>query len=138
MNHLARQSGMSGLVECDSAGTLDYHAGNPPDARMRRAAAERGLTLTGRARPFQYRDFQDFDLILAMDQANLGELHAMDQHARYRDKTSLFCTFCTSPGAPREVPDPYYGGDAGFAAVLDLLEDGCQGILNHLRARVEV
>lgn len=137
MNHVIQEGHYGGRIECDSAGTIDYHIGNPPDARMRQAAVERGYDLVGKARQVEYQDFKDFDLIVAMDRSNLGDLHAMDRHARYRSKTVLFCSFCTLPEAPEDVPDPYYGGRAGFDRVLDLLEDGCRGLLDHVRLRVE-
>lgn len=115
----------------DSAGTLGYHAGDPADARMRRHAAQRGYELTSRARQVKARDFQDFDLILAMDQDNRFELLQMAPDEASRDKVRMMLEY-GSGLSETEVPDPYYGGDAGFEHVLDLLENACAGLLKAL------
>ena len=117
-------------IDVDSAGTIGYHTGAPADARMRQHAARRGYTLTSRARRFDVRDFERFTLVVAMDQQNLQDLAALDADGRYRDKLIHFCAF--TAGGEVDVPDPYYGGAAGFEKVLDLVEEGCEALLEHL------
>jgi len=119
-------------IEVDSAGTAGYHIGEPPDARTRQAAKRRGYDLSPlRARIVEPRDFENFDLILAMDRENLSVLHHRAP-AHARERVRLFLEF--APNATvTEVPDPYYGGPNGFEEVLDLVEAATQGLLQHLR-----
>ncbi|MEH2195428.1 MAG: low molecular weight protein-tyrosine-phosphatase [Nostoc sp.] len=134
MNHLIEQAGLSESIICDSAGTSSYHVGSPPDRRMSAAAATKlGIKLRGHARQFQKSDFQDFDLILAMDQENYENIVALDQTKQYRHKVRLMCEFC-SRHTLKEVPDPYYGGQDGFNQVIDLLIDACEGLLTKVRS----
>ena len=122
------------MIEVDSAGTAGYHIGEPPDLRTRQAAIRRGYDMSPlRARIVEPRDFEEFDLILAMDRENLGVLHHRAP-AHTRDRVRLFLEF--APNATvTEVPDPYYGGPNGFEEVLDLVEAATQGLLQHLRQR---
>ncbi len=129
MNHLIRQAGLEDTIQCDSAGTSSYHIGSAPDRRMNAAAKLRGIELVGHARQFIKADFEEFDLILAMDQENYDNICALDRSSRYRHKVRLMCDFCTRHTL-KEVPDPYYGGDDGFNQVIDLLFDACDGLLN--------
>jgi protein-tyrosine phosphatase len=132
MNHLIRQRGLQSQITCDSAGTSSYHIGSAPDRRMSAAAAQRKVMLIGQARQFQPIDFQQFDLILAMDKANYADIlrdRAVD--FKGRGKVKLICDFCRTH-RDREVPDPYYGGDAGFTYVIDLLFDACEGLLDEI------
>lgn len=121
-------------LEVDSAGTAAYHVGEPPDPRMQAAAARRGYELKAlRARVVEPRDFERFDLILAMDRENLEVLHRRAPE-QARERVRLFLEF--SPDSePREVPDPYYGGANGFEEVLDLVEAAARGLLGYLRQR---
>ncbi|AFY74842.1 protein-tyrosine-phosphatase [Synechococcus sp. PCC 7502] len=128
MNHLVAVQGKSDRIMCDSAGTASYHTGAAPDRRMAIAAKKRGITLHGRARQFSQQDFQQFDLILAMDRSNYQNILALDPEQKYRDKVKMMCDFCTSY-PDKEVPDPYYGGVDGFDYVIDLLFDACNGLL---------
>ncbi len=118
-------------IQCDSAGTLDAHAGNSPDPRMSAAGKRRGLPMTGRARGVRREDFEKFDLIIAMDYANRSDLQTIAPHSAAMEKVRLFCEFCRNHD-DKEVPDPYYGGPQGFEHVLDLLEDGCNGLLESI------
>jgi protein-tyrosine phosphatase len=119
-------------VDIDSAGTHGYHDGAPPDPRACRAAERRGVDLKPlRARRVTERDFEEFELVLAMDEQNrefLLEICPAEQRHRIR----LFMEFAPHLER-REVPDPYYGGSTGFEHVLDLVEEAAAGLLEHLR-----
>ena len=130
--HHVRQVGLDGLIAIDSAGTHDYHVGELPDPRAQRAAGRRGYDLaTLRGRQVSRADFLEFDYLLAMDEVNLRALERLCP-SRHAHKLKLFMEFGVN-AAPREVPDPYYGGDQGFERVLDMVEDASQGLLAHLR-----
>ncbi|MDZ8055364.1 MAG: low molecular weight protein-tyrosine-phosphatase [Aulosira sp. ZfuVER01] len=132
MNHLVEQAGLSNSIVCDSAGTSSYHIGSPPDRRMSAASEKKlGIKLRGQARQLRKSDFQDFDLILAMDRDNYQDILALDPSQHYRDKVYLMCDFC-SQYSLKEVPDPYYGGAEGFDRVIDLLVDACDGLLQKI------
>ncbi len=121
-------------VEIDSAGTHDYHVGDPPDRRAIAAALRRGIDLSKlRARTVSARDFEYYDLILVMDEENLAELHSRAPASR-RDRVRLIMDYAPS-ATSRAVPDPYYGAPQGFEAVLDLLEEAAEGLLQELLAR---
>jgi protein-tyrosine phosphatase len=129
---LAADAGMAETVSADSAGTHDYHVGEPPDPRAQKAAATRGYDLSAlRARRFEQADFQRFDLILAMDRDHYSFLeHRARPPAGHRLK--LMMSYARH-FAEKEVPDPYYGGPQGFERVLDMLEDAARGLLESLR-----
>ena len=123
---------LAGHVRVDSAGTAGYHEGAPPDARAMAAASARGFDLAGiRARRVVADDFEEFDLILAMDEDNLVDLQEVaPQGARAR----IMLLLDYAPGNQgRAVPDPYYGGRNGFERVLDLVTEACNGLLEDLR-----
>ncbi|HEY1892618.1 MAG TPA: low molecular weight protein-tyrosine-phosphatase [Steroidobacteraceae bacterium] len=122
------------MLEIDSAGTAGYHVGELPDRRTRQAAARRGYDLSAlRARVVEPRDFEYFDLMLAMDRENLNALQGRAP-PQARDRLRLFLEFAPQTGIS-EVPDPYYGGPNGFEDVLDLIEAASRGLLEHLRQR---
>ena len=122
------------VIEVDSAGTAGYHIGEPPDARTRQAATRRGYDLSPlRARMVEPKDFDEFDLILAMDSENLSVLHRRAP-AHARERVRLFLEFAPDSDVT-DVPDPYYGGPNGFEEVLDLVEAATQGLLAHLRQK---
>ena len=128
-------AGLEHVVEVDSAGTHAYHVGEPADRRAAAAAERRGFSLTGiKARRLSPDDLIRFDYVLAMDEDNLSILleHAGDEH---REKVRLFLEF--SDSGAREVPDPYYGGAAGFEHVLDLVEDAARGLLRDMERRLK-
>lgn len=133
MRALARKSDVA--VFAASAGTIGYHAGEPPDRRMIAAAKRRGYDLVSRARQVEREDFKNFDLILTMDDDNLRGVLGLAATEDERAKVAKFTTYCREHAGSDEVPDPYYGGGEGFETVLDLLEDGCRGLLEEL-ARV--
>lgn len=126
-------AGLQQAVEVDSAGTHDYHVGEPPDARAQQHALRRGYDLSGqRARQLQARDFSAFDLVLVMDAANERLAQALCPPAQ-RHKLQRLAAFA-SRHTVTQVPDPYYGGAEGFEQVLDLVEDACDGLLTQLQA----
>lgn len=128
-------AGLAGHVEVDSAGTHAWHTGNPPDPRSIRHASVRGYDLGAlRARPVVPADFAAFDLILAMD----GDNHAwLEQRcpSPHRGKLGLLSRHHVRLSSA-EVPDPYYGEGGAFDHVLDLVEDACDGLVDHLRTRL--
>ncbi|HUL83188.1 MAG TPA: low molecular weight protein-tyrosine-phosphatase [Gammaproteobacteria bacterium] len=125
-----RAPGLDVLV--DSAGTHAYHVGDPPDPRAQRAALRRGVDLsTQRARRVTEQDFTHFELVLAMDEQNREALLEICP-VEHRGRVRLLLEFAPHVGH-REVPDPYYGGSNGFEQVLDLVEEGAIGVLEHLR-----
>lgn len=132
MRALVEREGLGEQVCIRSAGTGGWHAGNLPDRRMRSAAENRGYLLQSRARQVTPSDLETHDLVLVMDEQNRQEIRPFDPASRNSAKIRMFCEFCTDHDET-EVPDPYYGGEQGFEHVLDLLEDGCQGVLAHIR-----
>lgn len=131
-NALISKNGLEKELLCDSAGTAAYHAGEPADYRMRQAAKKRSYQVTSISRPVNPKsDFARFDYIIAMDRQNLRDLKTMAQNDSDRKKIFLMTEFSSS-GKFDSVPDPYYGGDAGFELVLDILEDACEGLLRHI------
>lgn len=134
MRTLLDREGLIREVEVDSAGTHAYHVGEPPDPRSQKVAASRGYDLSGlRARRVATADFFRYDLILAMDRSNLAILQeACPPEEQHRLK--LLLEYAPT-AANDEVPDPYYGGPAGFEHVLDLIEDACAGVIEEIRRR---
>ncbi len=129
---LVEEEGLSGGIEIDSAGTHSYHVGGPPDDRAREAALRRGIDIAAqRARQARRADFTRFDYILAMDRDNYDDLARLCPPGR-EERLKLFLDF--APHLKRsDVPDPYFGGDRGFEAVLDLIEAASAGLLAHIR-----
>ncbi|MEF3192854.1 MAG: low molecular weight phosphotyrosine protein phosphatase [Halothiobacillaceae bacterium] len=126
------EAGLSGRIRIDSAGTHAYHVGNPPDPRAIQAAQRRGYDLSGlRARKVEVSDFSRFDYVLAMDEDNLAILERL-MPTESSSRVALFMAFAPEYGA-REVPDPYYGGPAGFEQVLDMVEAAAEGLLETIR-----
>jgi protein-tyrosine phosphatase len=136
MRGLLRDAGLEDAVQVDSAGTGGWHAGEPPDGRATEAARRRGIGLDGAARQVAPEDFEAFDLIVAMDRANLRDLLAMAPDEDAAEKVRLLREYDRdSADAPHlDVPDPYYGGERGFEQVLDLVGAACRGLLDDLRA----
>ena len=133
--HFVTEVGLEERIASDSAGTHDYHIGEPPDARAQRIAGKRGYDLSRlRARQVSRRDFDEFDYVLAMDEANLRLLQRLCP-TPHSHKLRLFMEFGADPEM-REVPDPYYGGTEGFERVLDMVERAARGLLDHLRRRL--
>jgi protein-tyrosine phosphatase len=125
-------AGLSQRVVVDSAGTHGYHTSEAPDPRAIRAAAARGYAIGGlKARPVEPEDFEDFHWILALDEGHLKWLakRAPEGHGV---RLELLMQHASRHAGLLEVPDPYYGPDAGFERVLDLVEDACDGVVARL------
>lgn len=125
------EAGLAGGVEIDSAGTIGYHVGNPPDARMAATLSARGYAIQGSARKVTAADLADFDLVLPMDEDNEESLRHLSGNCEHGGRIRPFVSFCTEHPVPH-VSDPYYGGSRGFEEVGDIIEDGCRGLLAHL------
>ncbi len=126
-------AGLAEHVEVDSAGTGGWHVGGPPDERMTATAADRGLDLSRlRARQLGRADLDDFDHVFVMDKANLHDTLALDPDGDHGTRVRLFREFDPEPG-DYQVPDPYYGGDAGFERVYDIADRTTDAILERLR-----
>ena len=128
LQRLVTERGLQGRVWVDSAGTMDYHVGEPADPRMRAAAARRGYALASISRQLAREDFDRFDLIVAMDRENLRDIRSLER--RHHGQVKLFSDFLPAD-FPRDVPDPYLG-EAGFDRTLDIIEQGCPAILDYL------
>ena len=129
--HFVDEGGLSDHIEIDSAGTHAYHGGEPADRRASAAAERRGYSLAEiRARRVADKDFEQFDYVIAMDRDNVERL-VEQADVEHHDKIRLFLDFANAQ--EDEVPDPYYGGAAGFERVLDLVEDASRGLLETLQ-----
>ena len=127
---LATDAGVAEHFTIDSAGTGGWHVGESADARMRRAAKNRGIAITSVARQVSRSDFERFDLLVAMDGSNVDALSRMAP-AHHRSKVVLFRDF-DPESLGEDVPDPYYGGDDGFDEVLDIVTRAGEGLLAEL------
>ena len=126
------EAGLADVVEIDSAGTLDYHAGSPPDWRAIEHGERRGLSMRSlRARQVREADFERFDYIFAMDESNLAELRRLAPRGG-RARIALLMD-CAPEAGIREVPDPYAGGARDFERVLDLVDLACAGFVATLQ-----
>jgi protein-tyrosine phosphatase len=134
MRRLVAQRGLERLVQLDSAGTGGWHVGEGPDPRAIAAGALRDLQVAGKARQVEMEDFERFDLILAMDRANLNDLRRLALDTESAEKVRLLREYDpqANGAGELEVPDPYYGGDDGFERVIDLVEAACVGVLDSL------
>lgn len=129
---MLKSTGLEDHVAVDSAGTADYHTGEPPDPRSVEAALARGVDLSEqRARQIHPDDFYKFDFLIAMDQTHLGEMQRLCPEGESH-RIKLLLDYAPQVGT-RNVPDPYYGAGDGFAYVLDLVEAGAAGLLQDVR-----
>lgn len=133
LRHLQQQIAPGLELRVDSAGTHAYHVGEPADERAQAAARRWGLDLSAhRGRVITASDFDRFGYLLAMDRANLRRLENLRPPGN-RAALGLLLDYAEDPPL-REVPDPYYGGPQGFERVLELVAQGCRGLLRHLCA----
>ena len=137
MEQFVAREGLQDKIKIDSAGTYGGHAGELPDSRMRAAAANRGYSLTHRSRKVREDDFYDFDMLIVMDDSNYENVSRIAPERKYLNKVYRFVEFSRNHPPWSYVPDPYYEGREGFELVLDLLEDGCQTLLDELKAELE-
>jgi protein-tyrosine phosphatase len=132
---LVDQHQLGASIQVDSAGTHSYHVGNPPDSRSQATARQRGVDLSGlSARRFVSADFNDYDYLLGMDQANIADMRAIKPDV----STARLQLMLEYSGEFKqvEVPDPYFGDD-GFELVFDMIDDASQGLLEHIRSQNE-
>jgi protein-tyrosine phosphatase len=134
MRALVTEAGMEDRVQLESAGTGAWHVGSPPDRRASEAARARGVELQGHARQVRAADFEDFDLLLAMDGDNARELRRQAPGDEERAKVRLLREFdpASAGAADLDVPDPYYGADGGFDEVFELVHAACAGLLEQI------
>lgn len=132
LQHLLHADNSQLKVHVESSGIGDWHVGQLPDSRMRKAALERGITLTSRAQVFKLDHFDEFDFILAADNEVLKDLYQLARSPHEKSKIQLITAYSSSYRGD-EVPDPYYGGDKDFEIVLDILEDSCEGLLQEIK-----
>ena len=140
MRHLVAKAKLAERIQIDSAGTGDWHIGEPPDERALHAAGKRGYELAAlRGRQIAVADFERFDLLIAMDDKNVAALREVCPPAQ-RDKIRLLMEFVpetdTRWGGAREVVDPYFGSAEGFEEVLDQCEAACRGLIAALRPQL--
>ena len=137
MKSIIKKNDFDKYIEVDSAGTIGYHAGEPPDERMQASARKRGYILDSLARKFNpKKDFTYFDYIVAMDNENYYSLLDLDKERKYSNKIHKIAGFSSLKNYD-EVPDPYYGGSSGFEIVLDILEDACLGLFIKIKEEIE-
>ena len=132
MQHLVDAGQVGDRVVVDSFGTAGYHIGEPPDRRAQAEARGRGITLDHRGQQFTSGDFDRFDLVLAMDHANVRDLRRIAPDDESAAKVRLLREWDPEANGDLEVPDPYYGGEDGFAKVFDLVERSCRTLLAEL------
>lgn len=137
LRHKIAQQGLEHLYEVRSAGVDAYHVGEAPDYRSVETAQRRGVNMNDiKARQAKVEDFSTFDLILAMDEGHYEALSRMKPAARQRAKLALCLDYHPKyKGQGADVPDPYYGGQAGFERVFDLIDECCDNFLKSLQAR---
>ena len=121
-------------LHVDSCGIGDWYLGERTDARMQSAALARGIVLQGRAKLFEPDYFESFDYILAVDHPVLYELYKLAAIPQHKAKVHLATTFSPTY-RNQDIPDPFYSDDQGFNVVLDILEDSCEGFLQHLKTQ---
>lgn len=136
LRHLIAERGLEDVVEVASAGTGDWHVGDPPDRRSTAAAAARGIALSGAAQQVVRDDFARYDLLVAMDRQNEHDLRRLAPDDAARAKVRLLRAYDPDAVASGDldVPDPYYGGPGGFEVVLDLVQRACERLLDDLVA----
>ena len=116
----------------ESAGTAAYHVGNKPDPRSIAVARQNGLNITNqRARKFTKQDFEDFDIIYAMDNSNYQNIIGLAENSQQKEKVKLILNE-SFPDKNLDVPDPYYGGDKGFENVYNMLDNACEIIAKRI------
>ncbi len=134
--HKVREAELEDYFYIDSAGTAAYHVGESANSRSQATANKHGINLPSKARKFEYADFEEFDLILAMDSENHKNIKDLDRKDRFSEKIKMMREFDPQPGNG-EVPDPYYGGPEGFENVFNVLARSCETLLEELKPHVQ-
>jgi protein-tyrosine phosphatase len=130
---LVREAGMEHAFEIDSAGTANYPEGNLSDPRTIEVARRRGIELTSRSRPITEGDVERFDYLIVMDVSNLRNVRQLAESVRPDARIHRLREFDPEAAGELDVPDPYYGGESGFALVQEIVERACAGFLEHLQ-----
>ena len=131
---ILEREGLADRVRVASAGTGDWHVGEPPDARATAEAARRGIRMRSTAAQFRASDFGRFDLVIAMDDENRRALLRLANGGEAGGKVRLLRSFDPAVVGEQAVPDPYFGGEDGFVRVFDMVDAACRGLLEHLRS----
>lgn len=137
MRQKVKAAGLEKYFALDSAGTYGGHAGEQPDARMRQAAWNRGYKLSHKSRKITLDDFENYDMIVVMDDSNYDNVYRMAPNPESAEKIYTMSEFFQQSDYDH-VPDPYYEGAEGFERVLDLLEDGAEGLLDAIRQEGDI
>lgn len=128
--NLINKKGVDNQFNVDSAGTGSWHIGKKADSRMRFAAKQRNINITSIARQIREDDFREFNYILVMDNSNFNNVIDFKNQVKGSDFAKILrLQDFASIFIEKEVPDPYFGGDAGFSHVLDILEDSVSSFL---------
>ena len=134
---LINDQGLENQIIVHSAGTGGWHVGASPDARMQATARNKGIKLTSRAQQIEAGDIRRFDLVLAMDRSNLETMEYLVSPEMAAKKLRLFRSFDPEADGDLDVPDPYYGGDAGFEHVFQIVHRTCPPILDYVKSQME-
>ena len=126
-NHKIKEAGLVNYFECDSCGTSNYHIGSSPDERTIKNSLKNGVPVNHAARQLADDDFENFDLILAMDQSNYDNIHRLPSAAANQHKIKLMRDY--DPQERGDVPDPYYGGEKDFQEVFDILNRSVENLI---------
>ncbi len=138
MNWKLKKAGLNHQVVCDSAGIIGYHSGEQADMRMRKHAIKRGYEVTSISRKVKPSiDFEHFDMIIVMDDQNIKDLNMLARSVEERKLIFRMADFRIQFNYDH-IPDPYYGDQNGFELVLDLLEDACDGLMEHLETHNQI
>ncbi len=127
-------AGLTDRFDIDSAGTSSYHIGEGPDPRTVETARRRGIEVDHLGRQIHESDFERFDYVLVMDRENLRKVERLRERVAPGHEVALLRSYDPEPGGETEVPDPYFGGEEGFAHVQAIIERSCSALLAHIRS----
>lgn len=133
-NHKVAASGLSGALKADSAGTSNYHIGEPPDERTIRNALKNGIAINHAGRQLKTRDLQEYDYVFAMDNNNYNAIRRLAKETDPKATIALIRDFDPA-GKGGEVPDPYFGGERGFQEVFEMLDRSIDNLIAELTKR---
>lgn len=132
-NHIVSINHKENLYHAESAGIGHWHVGELPDSRMRTYGKRHGYDFNSRARQFSPKDFDHYDIIVAMDEQNASDIKSMARSPYDLRKIRLMAQYLRHHPMHRHIPDPYYGGNEQFELVIELLEDACKGLFDCLQ-----